>query len=284
MCFPPPWFAYTPPRGCFFVGERVRVRRERPGALCVAFALLLTMLCVYLITLGRAHAPEASLEPEGDAPRVTQEVAFDGMEAYFVALGQYATAEEARIEAARYIPRGAAGYVLETDEGFCVLGAGYGAQAEAEGVADALAAQEGLDCFVREHSAPGVRLRVTAQEAQIARVCEAEALLRAVSQELADIALRLDRAEIESEAARTLVNVASGRLSDAHEALLSIPGARENAVCAGLLTLTEQFRASLFVLSGENSKTTLSLSAKIKYNSIDIALSHMRYLRELNGL
>jgi len=50
------------------------------------------------------------------------------------------------------------------------------------------------------------------------------------------------------------------------------------------MAMAEQFRAALFVLSGENTENTLSLSAKIKYNSINITLEHMRYLRELNAL
>ena len=96
------------------VENKVRVRRERPSALAWALALLLTMLCVYLLTLGPTAAPEASIASAGDAPRITEEVSFAPSAAWFVSLGRYDTAAEARIEAARYTPRGAAGYVLET--------------------------------------------------------------------------------------------------------------------------------------------------------------------------
>ena len=159
---------------------RVRVRRERPSALAWALALLVTMLCVYLLTLGIAAAPEASIDSAGDAPRVTEEASFDAAEAWFVALGRFETATEARIEAARYTPRGAAGYVLEAEDGFLVLGAVYENQAEAESVARALAQSEGLACEVYTERAEGARLRITAAEADIALVVEAEAGLRAL--------------------------------------------------------------------------------------------------------
>ena len=63
------------------VENKVRVRRDRPSALSWALALLLTMLCVYLLTLGLAAAPEAAIDSEGDAPRVTEEASFAAAEA-----------------------------------------------------------------------------------------------------------------------------------------------------------------------------------------------------------
>ena len=263
---------------------RVRVRRERPSALAWALALLVTMLCVYLLTLGIAAAPEASIDSAGDTPRVTEEASFDAAEAWFVALGRFETATEARIEAARYTPRGAAGYVLEAEDGFLVLGAVYENQAEAESVARALAQSEGLACEVYTERAEGARLRITAAEADIALVVEAEAGLRALAAETRDLALALDRGETDAGAARTLLSVAASRLEDVLARLRNIPGAQENPVTARLMAMAEQFRAALFVLSGENTENTLSLSAKIKYNSINITLEHMRYLRELNAL
>ena len=263
---------------------RVRVRRERPSALSWALALLLTMLCVYLLTLGLAAAPEASIDSGDDAPRVTEEASFEAAEAHFVALGRFATATEARIEAARYAPRGAAGYVLETADGFLVLGAVYESAAEAGSVAGALRQSEGLACEVHTERADGARLRITAAEADIALVVEAEAGLRALAAETRDLALALDRGETDAGAARTLLSVAASRLEDVLARLRNVPGAQDNPVTARLLAMAEQFRAALFVLSGENTENTLSLSAKIKYNSINITLEHMRYLRELNAL
>ena len=263
---------------------RVRVRRDRPSALSWTLALMLTMLCVYLLTLGLAAAPEAAIDSNSGAPRVTEETSFAAAEAYFVSLGRFETDTEARIEAARYTPRGAAGYVLETADGFLVLGAVYEDRAEAESVARALSQSEGLDCAVYEEHADGARLRVTGAEADIALVTGAEALLRDLAGETRDLALQLDRGETDSGAARTLLSVAASRLEDILSRLRSVSGAQENPVTARLLAMAEQFRASLFVLSGENTQNTLSLSAKIKYNSINITLEHMRYLRELNAL
>lgn len=266
------------------VENKVRVRRDRPSALAWALALLLTMLCVWLLTLGPAAAPEANIASVGDAPRITEEVSFAPAAAWLVSLGRYDTAAEARIEAARYTPRGAAGYVLETEDGFLALGAAYDDQAEAESVARALSQSEGLACEVHKESADGARLRVTATQEDIALLTEAEALLRSLAGETRELALKLDRGEVDAGAARTLLNLSASRLEDALTRLRNVPGAQDSPVTARLLALTEQFRASLFVLSGENTENTLSLSAKIKYNNIDITLEHMRYLRELNAL
>ena len=108
--------------------------------------------------------------------------------------------------------------------------------------------------------------------------------MRDLAGETRDLALQLDRGETDSGAARTLLSVAASRLEDILSRLRSVSGAQENPVTARLLAMAEQFRASLFVLSGENTQNTLSLSAKIKYNSINITLEHMRYLRDLNAL
>ena len=108
--------------------------------------------------------------------------------------------------------------------------------------------------------------------------------MRSLAGETRELALQLDRGEVDAGAARTLLNLAASRLEDALTSLRNVPGAQDSPVTARLLALTEQFRASLFVLSGENTENTLSLSAKIKYNNIDITLEHMRYLRELNAL
>ena len=174
--------------------------------------------------------------------------------------------------------------MLETEDGFLVLGAVYENQAEAESVARALAQSEGLACEVYTERAEGARLRITAAEADIALVVEAEAGLRALAAETRDLALALDRGETDAGAARTLLSVAASRLEDVLARLRNVPGAQENPVTARLMAMAEQFRAALFVLSGENTENTLSLSAKIKYNSINITLEHMRYLRELNAL
>ena len=264
--------------------ERVRVRRRRPAALSWALAACLTALCVYLITLGVTYAPRTELpQVEGEA-RVTEEVVFEPLRAYLVSLGSYATGEEARIEAARNAARGAAGYLVEEGSSTLVLGALYFDAGQARTVADNLAQSEDLDAGVVVREAERVRLRVTATGAQIDCLRSTQAELCQTAAQMADLALQLDRAETDAKSARTLLNVAAARLEDRERALRSIPGAQQNPVCSGLLALVEQFRASLFVLSGENSKSTLSLSGEIKYNVIEATLFHIGYLRDLNGL
>jgi hypothetical protein len=265
--------------------ERVRVRRDHPSALSWAIALVLTMLCVYLIALGQVErAPEASIASDDGSPRVTKELSFEPLAVYSVCFGEFPTAEEARIEAARYVQRGAAGYVHEEGGVFRMLAAGYPVEADAKRVAENLSQSEDLTCTVFPRSASRVRLRITATEKQIETLTASEAELRRYAAELAEIALQLDRSEIDPDAARTLIAVTASRLDEMLRNLRAIPGASENAVCSGLFSLTEQLRASLFVLSSENSRTALSLSGKIKYNTMEATFRHIDYLTALNGL
>ncbi len=267
------------------MAERVKVRRDHPSALSWAIALLVTMLCVYLLTLGGgAHPPVASIASDDGAARVTEQISFEPLSIWAVSLGDFDAAEAARIEAARYAPRGAAGFVWEDGDVFRVLAAGYTSEADAKRVAEGLQAAEGIEAATCVRSAERVRLRITATEKQIEALTACESTLRKQTIELFELSFQLDRAEIDAEAARTLLAVAAGRLDEILKSLRAIPGASENAVLSGLFSLTERLRASLFVLSTENSKTALSLSGKIKYNTLEATFAHIDYLAHLNGL
>jgi hypothetical protein len=266
------------------VDERVKIRRDHPSALSWAIALVVTMLCVYLITLGGTRPSETSIPSEDGAVRVTREITFEPLAGWAVSFGEYPTAEEARIEAARYAMRGAAGYVLDDGGAYQVLAAGYFSESDARRVAENLAASEDISATVYARAAERVRLRITATEGQIAALQHCEKSLRTQVLELNELSFQLDRAEIDPDAARTLIAVAASRLDELLGDLRAIPGASENSVLSGLFSLTERLRASLFVLSTENSKTALSLSGKIKYNTLEATHAQIAYLRALNGL
>ena len=58
----------------------VRVRRDRPSALTWAVALAITMLMVYLLTLGTGYTDV--VESVSSAPRVTRAIQFDALKRY----------------------------------------------------------------------------------------------------------------------------------------------------------------------------------------------------------
>ena len=91
--------------------QRVKVRRERPAAAAWVLALLLSALFVLLIARGAKTAPESGGGAD-TAVRGDYALTFPPLETHLLQFGAYEDALSARIEAARYTPRGAAGYVL----------------------------------------------------------------------------------------------------------------------------------------------------------------------------
>jgi len=258
---------------------RVKVRRGRPGAVSWAIALAVTMLMVYLITLDAGPKEESVVSALPAGERVTKEVTLAPLELHCVQFGSFADASNARIEAARYVERGAAGYVYEDDGSFRVLGAGYRQKADAERVAGRLHEDEGIECVVLSRTAEEVKMRITAGENQIEAILAADEARRTQTEQFGELAFQIDRGELTGDAARTLMAVQASQVRDVREALKAIPG--ENAVFTGLTRQVELLAATLELLSYKNTETDLSLSGKIKYNYISTRLGYIDFLRSL---
>jgi len=212
---------------------RVRVRRERPTALALAVALCVTMLVVYVLTL-EVKGPDA-VESMAAAPRVTKEIAFDDLSGWAVSMAACDSPQAARLQASAWVGRGAAGCVRELDGAWRVLGALYDSRRDAERVAKRLAAEEGIPAEAVHLEAKGLTLRVTAPAAQIEAVAGADGLLRTQARQLGDVALQLDKGQINPDAARALCALAATEAGTRADALAAIPGAAENDLCAGLI-------------------------------------------------
>ena len=99
---------------------------------------------------------------------------------------------------------------------------------------------EGIPAEAVPLEAKGIKLRVTAPQAQIEAVAGADALLRTQTRQLGSVALQLDKGEINADAARALCALAATEARETAGALAAIPGAGETALCAGLMErLTE---------------------------------------------
>ena len=212
---------------------RVRVRRERPSALVWSVALCVTMLVVYVLTLN-ASKPDV-VESMAAAPRVTREIEFDALTGWCVSMASCASDQEARLAASAYGSRGAGAYVANLDGAWRVLGAVYESEKDAQRIARRLSSEEGLDAEAIRLEAPSVKLRITAPQAQIDAIAAADALLREQTRQLGQVALQLDRGEIRFDGARTLCGLAAQDAAGASRTLSAIPGAADNALCAGLI-------------------------------------------------
>ena len=217
---------------------RVRVRRERPTALAVAVALCVTMLVVYVLTLD-AKGPDV-VQSMAAAPRVTREITLEPLSGWCVSMARCNSQQEARLQASAWVGRGAAGCVRELDGEWRVLGALYDSRKEAERISKRLTDDEGIPAEAVPLEAKGIKLRVTAPQAQIEAVAGADALLRTQTRQLGSVALQLDKGEINADAARALCALAATEARETAGALAAIPGAGENVLCAGLMErLTE---------------------------------------------
>lgn len=260
--------------------ERVRVRRDRPSALSWAFALAVTMLAVWLVTL-RPLRPAA--QPAAAAQeRVTREVTLEGVEMYFAALGAYPDAGQARVDAAMLTQRGAAGVIWTEKESCCLLGAGYPLEADARRIVRRLEEQEGLQAQVLELSVPAVRLRVTAAEDDIGAITAADEALRACLNRLSELALQVDRGETGDASARMLAAVARSELEQAGRTLSSVEGASEEPLCAGLIGQIDRLSGQLLSLSGSDLSGA-ALSGALRCCHVDGWLQRSYWLEASGG-
>lgn len=212
--------------------QRIRVRRDRPSALTWALALAVTMLAVYLITLS-APIEEEAQDASADA-RVTQQITLEGMSMYFADLGAYPQQWRARVAAAAYTARGAAGAVYADGDGYHVLGAGYAFKADAERIAQRLSEQS-ISASVLELSAPQISLRITAAQRDVAAIAEADSVLRRQLQQICALALQIDRGEVSASSARTLMKVSAAEARSARKALEAVRGSEDQPICTSLI-------------------------------------------------
>lgn len=270
--------------------KRVRVRRRRSGRMLWGLTLLM-MLAALALHLWMPKAAEPIREEEisqvGAAAalqsadqRVTKEIEFPELRRFLIQFGVYDSLDNARVEAARYVERGAAGYLLY-DGRYRVIGAAYDGREEAERVANRLKEQENIACYVYEISAPAVKLRVTAAPEQIAALIGAESALREQSLAFGRLAYQLDGSEADEAQACLEIGRCAQAIHAARMELAQVAGERINQVTQQLLDGMERAEEQMAKLSSFQEQTRLDLSSKIKYNYIEILDWNRKYLESL---
>ena len=261
--------------------SRVRVRRDRPRAALFLIPLVLLTFLAFL-RFGMPALPARAPEPR-TLVRVTREISFEPLRANLVTLGSTDGPEAARVEAARYVSRGAAGYLLYEEGRIMIIGALYDAKAEAVSVAARLRAGENPQSDALSYETPGARLRVRASEEQIRALSEGEALLRAQTDALGALAFELDSGEIDSETARGRLYLASREAAACEAALSEAAGAAPDRIAGELIKNLRYLSECEENLAGFKAKSPLFFSGKMKYNQIDLRLRHMSFLKGLAG-
>ncbi len=264
-------------------GRRVYVKRRGP---CPAawLALLTGAALMAFVFLARPAIQTLSVDlnqPPQRQEQVTQEVSFGAMELHLVALAQQEDPTQARIEAARYAPRGAAGYLLERDGLYQVVGNGYATREEADRVVQNLAEEEGIAAHVLSCAGAGALLRVTATPDQQSALAEGEALARRLEEELRGHALALDRGERQVPVVRAALSLCAQEAEQAGARLSRAAGETPNPVAGGVIQLLEQLAQDCGQLAQEEQDTPLTFSSRLKYAYLSAALAHIDFLNSL---
>ena len=259
----------------------VRVRR-RGGTVVLAVIMLALAAAVYirvsLPALREMEAEAADAVSRGE--RVTREIVIDPLEAHLVSFGGFDEMSGARVEAARYVSRGAAGYVLENDR-MEVIGAGYDTQEEAEKVCVQLEAAEGIGCSVVSIDSPETVLRMTAGSEQIAAFLKGEQALRSAAGALGQLAFSIDRGEANVKQAFLVIESQLQKTEDAAQELSLQAGESGNRVFSELLTLLEELSAQMEQMLSENSG--MALSSRLKYTHVDFRVREIKMLNDMMG-
>ena len=247
--------------------HRVKVRRERPAAAAWALAVLLTALFVFLIA--RGAGTQSGEETPESAPRRAYALTFAPLETHLVQFGAYEDALSARIEAARYMPRG---------------GAGYDSRQDAQGVCERLREEEGMEASVYSLSSGEVELTIQGTQAQVEALTQAETALRNAAAQLNETAFGYDRGELSSEDARNRLAIIAASARQAHQALSQAAAHTENSSIDAFLSILSDLAAETEQLSNENVAEGLSFSGRIKYNYISVRVRHIGVLKAMGDL
>lgn len=254
----------------------VRVRR-RPKQLTGAMVFLMLAAVLYI----RASLPgqiRLQTEPEETEERVTREAVLEEMEIHLVSFGGYESGQAARVEAARYVSRGAAGYIMEADWHY-VIGAGYARQSEAERVCAHLKREEGLACGVISLHAPAVQLRITAGSGRISAFTDAQRLVRTSAVLLGQLSFSIDRGETSVRQALGLIGRQAEQTAAAEQKLRSRQGTADPYMIGAYLKLLADLTERMEEIG--LAEGAMELSSRLKHLYIEFSL---REIELMNGL
>ena len=178
--------------------KRVRVRRDHPYAPAWTLVMLLTALTMYLVTEGVTIPGQRAVS--APVEQVSWEIPPQSVS--LIVLSRAGDEAAARIEAARYVARGAAGYILPGSSEYLIIGAGYDSADEAAGVMKKLSEEDKLTASIATREAAGLNVRLTGSRAQVDALIGAENALGHATRALGEAAFSLDAGTLQLSGAR----------------------------------------------------------------------------------
>ncbi|MEG0766814.1 MAG: hypothetical protein RR482_03775 [Clostridia bacterium] len=201
---------------------------------------------------------------------------------YAISFGVFGTRKDAEGAGANYVQRGAAGYVLEED-GFYLLSSAYPLREEADAVREQLRTQHQIDSTIYPLAAEEVELRVTASPLQISALGQGFALLPEMIEELSRLSLALDRQTMDVAAVTAAAGNNFARIAALRTTLSLSLGSSKSGIVTGLLSLLSESEKAMENISAQKGATVLELSAKIKYNHLDVLWKYVQYVRQMTA-
>ncbi len=235
---------------------------------------------VYAATLPVASVEDARAVSDTSA-RTTLVIDLPTANVYCACFGAYVDAGTARVEAARYVDRGAAGYIRPESGRYLVLASAYGTEGDARSVCTHISENEGIDTSVCAFSAESVSVRVTATERQLTALSAAVDALQKYPAEMNALALRIDAGELDSKTARALVEVARTELGACERELRISLADTDDRFATGLYALLNDYAEATRAASGDQNLKGLALSSVLKYNYIASRLSVIDFMNSL---
>jgi hypothetical protein len=171
--------------------KTVRVRRSNPSALALALTMMLTMLCVYLISL--SAMPDEKANSVSGQTVSSAEVRMEGLEASFLLYARTNNQLEARVLAARCADTGGAGLILCDGGDYCVISQVVSAENAGTN-----------DLHLR---ADGLSLKLQGSSDEITAVSDSIAFLRALATETSGLAAAVEDGDTDLPSVCSLLDV-----------------------------------------------------------------------------
>lgn len=257
--------------------------------------LFLVIICVAVLTAqtgfpvlfidGPLPKPQATMEPlpQVSAAPSDSTLTIARQSWYAVQVGSYESQAQADTAAEQLRKRGGAGYVYKSGS-YRLLVSCYPSQEEAEEVRQKLQASGEFTSPVLYHFVSDeILLRIVAAPVQSSALSQGYALLPEMIRELSRLSLALDRSTMDAAAARAAIATNLARVRSLIDLMNTALSGSSHQLTRGLMELLEACASSLEAIK-QNSGDTLSLSAQIKYNHMEILCRFIDYANKMEQL
>lgn len=259
------------------MARRLRYRRRSTrasggGAAWAAVFMIVVFAVVALMRqaqIGGIGVAAKSPLPTSTIETVSNTVRLGAQDYYAIQFGVYENSQAAQEKAQEYVERGAAGYIWQDGAKYRVLAAVYTSLDDAQTIKERLASQ-GIDTYIYTIHHNTLEMRVSASESQRALLSQAFAFIERAAREIGDISVSLDKQTMNAQEAEERMLLLRDEAQTYAQRAGTELGSDENGVIEGVKRLLGVISAQYENISAQNSREALAMTAKIKYNYLEV--------------